>query len=67
MHFFRLLAVCCPGHKVHEVKLASGLGLIEIGLLASNIYSAHDINYIHNTAINSHFMLCIGCLLKTMF
>ena len=22
----------------------SGLGLIEIGLLASNIYSAHDIN-----------------------
>ena len=24
--------------------LASGLGLIEIGLVASNIYSAHDIN-----------------------
>jgi len=25
--------------------MASGLGLIEIGLVASNIYSAHDINY----------------------
>jgi len=24
--------------------MASGLGLIEIGLMASNIYSAHDIN-----------------------
>ena len=24
--------------------MASGLGLIEIGLVASNIYSAHDIN-----------------------
>jgi len=24
--------------------VASGLGLIEIGLVASNIYSAHDIN-----------------------
>ena len=24
--------------------VASGLGLIEIGLMASNIYSAHDIN-----------------------
>ena len=25
--------------------MASGLGLIEIGLVASNIYSADDINY----------------------
>ena len=25
--------------------MSSGLGLIEIGLVASNIYSAHDINY----------------------
>jgi len=25
--------------------MASGLGLIEIGLVASNSYSAHDINY----------------------
>ena len=24
--------------------MASGLGLVEIGLVASNIYSAHDIN-----------------------
>ena len=24
--------------------MASGLGLIEIGIVASNIYSAHDIN-----------------------
>ena len=24
--------------------MSSGLGLIEIGLVASNIYSAHDIN-----------------------
>jgi len=31
--------------------ITSGLGLIEIGLVASNIYSAHDIN-IHNIAID---------------
>jgi len=33
--------------------MASGLGLIEIGLVASNIYSAHDI--IANIAIDNHF------------
>ena len=39
---------------------ASGLCLIEIGLVASNIYSAHDIN-IHNIAIDNYFC-CVGLL-----
>jgi len=34
--------------------MASGLGLKEIGLVASNIYSAHDINYYYKAKPCSH-------------
>ena len=40
-------------HSFWPRLLASGLGLIEIGLVTSNIYSAHDI--IANIAIDNHF------------
>ena len=33
----------------------------------SNIYSAHDINWYSQNSHRQSFMLCIGCLLKTMF
>ena len=47
--------------------MASGLGLTEIGLVASNIYSAHDINSYSQYSRRQSFLLRIGCLLKTMF
>jgi len=34
--------------------MASGLGLIEIGLVASNIHSAHDINFYYEAKSCSH-------------
>jgi len=34
--------------------MASGLGIIEFGLVASNIYSAHDINYYYEAQPCSH-------------
>ena len=38
------LGLTLPGLSLDLGLMASGLGLIEIGLVASNIYSAHDIN-----------------------
>ena len=46
--------------------MASSLGLIEISLVASNIYSAHDVNYYSQYSHRQSFLSCIGRLLKTM-